>query len=91
MARRMEEDAIRRRAYELWLEEGRPHDRHDVHWHRAREEVQRQFEHDTAHAGDTPDRLKYPQAVEEAIEDPGRSHRPGGDEWATTSDQRGAP
>lgn len=85
------DDVIRRRAYHIWEEEGRPEGRHDEHWHRAREEIERQFHHDTAHAGEDADRLKYPQAVEEAIEDPGRSRRPGGDQWATTSYQRGAP
>lgn len=91
MAQRMEEDAIRRRAYEIWEEQGRPIGRHDEHWMRARDEVQRQFDQETETAGKDPDRLKYTQAIEEAVEDPGRSRRPGGDQWATTSDQRGAP
>jgi hypothetical protein len=29
------EAGIRERAYHLWLEEGRPHGRHDEHWRRA--------------------------------------------------------
>lgn len=29
------DDAIRARAYQFWLEEGRPHGRHDIHWQRA--------------------------------------------------------
>jgi hypothetical protein len=27
------------RAYHIWLEEGRPHGRHDEHWHRAEREM----------------------------------------------------
>jgi len=30
---------IEERAYHLWLEEGRPHGRHDEHWHRAEREL----------------------------------------------------
>jgi large subunit ribosomal protein L21 len=29
------EEAIRARAYQFWLEEGRPHGRADIHWQRA--------------------------------------------------------
>lgn len=29
------DDRIRRRAHEIWESEGRPHGRHDDHWHRA--------------------------------------------------------
>ena len=29
------DDIIRARAYQFWLEEGRPHGRHDIHWQRA--------------------------------------------------------
>jgi len=29
------EDAIRARAYQFWIEEGRPEGRHDIHWQRA--------------------------------------------------------
>lgn len=90
-ARTIAEDAIRRRAYQLWQEEGQPEGRHDEHWRQAREELWREFQQATEHAGEDPDRLKYPQAIEEAIQDPGRSRRPGGGEWATTADQRGAP
>ena len=31
--------AIRERAYHLWLEQGRPHGRHDEHWRRAEREL----------------------------------------------------
>jgi hypothetical protein len=34
-----DEDAIRRRAYELWELDGRPDGRHDDHWRRARLEL----------------------------------------------------
>lgn len=91
MAHSPEDDAIRRRAYEIWLDEGRPEGNRDEQWYRVRDEVQRRFDRDTAHAGEIPDRLKYTQAIEEALEDPGRSRRPGGDQWGTTADQRGAP
>lgn len=37
-----EEEAIRSRAYRLWEEAGRPEGDHETHWHRAREELQRQ-------------------------------------------------
>lgn len=86
-----DEDRIRSRAYQIWEEEGRPEGRHDEHWYRARAELERQLHRNTEHVGEDPKRLKYPNAIEEAIEDPGRSQRPGGGEWATTSDQRGAP
>lgn len=29
------EDRIRQRAYEIWEREGRPHGRHEDHWHEA--------------------------------------------------------
>jgi large subunit ribosomal protein L21 len=29
------EEAIRARAYQFWLDEGRPHGRHEIHWQRA--------------------------------------------------------
>lgn len=82
---------IRQRAYELWESEGRPEGRHDEHWHRARAEIERQYQANTEHVGEDPDRLKYPNAIEEAIDDPGRSQRPGGGKWASTSNERGAP
>jgi hypothetical protein len=31
-----DEEYVRRIAYELWEKEGRPHGRHDQHWHQAR-------------------------------------------------------
>jgi predicted flap endonuclease-1-like 5' DNA nuclease len=30
-----QEDSIRARAYQYWLEEGRPEGRHEIHWQRA--------------------------------------------------------
>jgi hypothetical protein len=42
-ARAAEEDPeverIRTRAYEIWERDGRPHDRHHEHWHRAETEI----------------------------------------------------
>ena len=32
-------DLIRRRAYEIWEIEGRPHGRHVIHWLRAESEI----------------------------------------------------
>ncbi len=40
-AGKSEEERLRRRAYELWEREGRPHGRHEHHWHLAREEAAR--------------------------------------------------
>jgi len=33
------ERRIRERAYQLWEQDGRPHGRHDNHWHQASQEV----------------------------------------------------
>ncbi len=33
------ESAIRQKAYELWEKSGRPHGRHEEHWHQAAAEV----------------------------------------------------
>jgi hypothetical protein len=30
---------IKDRAYHIWVSEGRPHGKHDEHWHRAEREV----------------------------------------------------
>jgi Protein of unknown function (DUF2934) len=35
-----DEDRIRERAYDIWIEEGRPHGRDLAHWQRARRELQ---------------------------------------------------
>jgi len=29
------EDLVRARAYQIWLDEGRPHGRHEIHWQKA--------------------------------------------------------
>jgi hypothetical protein len=29
------EDLVRARAYQFWLDEGRPHGRHEIHWQKA--------------------------------------------------------
>lgn len=34
------EEIIRARAYQYWLDEGRPHGRHEIHWQRALASVQ---------------------------------------------------
>lgn len=34
-----DEENVRRIAYDLWEKEGRPHGRHDQHWHEARHEA----------------------------------------------------
>jgi hypothetical protein len=34
-----DEDAIRAKAYELWLSDGQPHGRDLHHWHTAREQL----------------------------------------------------
>ena len=33
------EDRVRQRAYRLWEQAGRPHGRHEDHWHQASQEV----------------------------------------------------
>lgn len=33
------DDNIRKRAHQLWEEEGQPHGRHEDHWKRAQEEL----------------------------------------------------
>jgi hypothetical protein len=35
---------IQERAYAIWEAEGRPHGKHDEHWHRAAEEIARESE-----------------------------------------------
>lgn len=37
--RPVEDDEIRRRAYEIWLREGRPEGRSEEHWQRAKVEL----------------------------------------------------
>jgi hypothetical protein len=34
------EQAIRERAYHLWLEAGQPEHQHEEHWHRARQIIE---------------------------------------------------
>jgi len=34
-----DDSAIRKRAHQIWEEEGRPHGKHDEHWQRAASEV----------------------------------------------------
>lgn len=41
---RPNDDRVRGRAYALWLAEGRPEGRAESHWHRARAELEREFE-----------------------------------------------
>ena len=33
------EDLVRARAYQFWLDEGRPHGRHEIHWQKAVDSV----------------------------------------------------
>ena len=35
-----QDERIRKRAYEIWCDEGCPEGRQDEHWHRAREEIE---------------------------------------------------
>ena len=37
-----DEHRIRERAYDMWIEEGRPHGRDLAHWQRAHRELQRE-------------------------------------------------
>jgi hypothetical protein len=36
------EERVRRRAHEIWEQEGRPEGRHEDHWRQAREEIDRE-------------------------------------------------
>lgn len=59
-----DEERLRERAYAIWEQEGRPHGRHEEHWHRAREEL--------GHSGDTGlgragDALRGVDAVPSAV------------------------
>ena len=36
---RGEDEQVRKRAYELWEQEGKPDDRHDEFWHQAQAEI----------------------------------------------------
>ena len=38
------EEAIRHRAYLIWLPEGQPHDRAEEHWHRVTEAIRQEAE-----------------------------------------------
>jgi hypothetical protein len=38
-----DERRIRERAYDIWIEEGRPHGRDLAHWRRARQELHREL------------------------------------------------
>ena len=44
-------ERIRRRAYELWQQEGRPEGRADDHWHRAEAQLRGEPEAAGVHAG----------------------------------------
>ncbi len=49
-----DEDDIRRKAYDLWEEEGRPEGKHHEHWHKAQERLREPAPlPDAAHAGTT--------------------------------------
>jgi hypothetical protein len=37
-----QEERIRARAYAIWMEEGRPHGKHEEHWHRAAREIEQE-------------------------------------------------
>ena len=59
------EDCVRRRAYRIWEAEGRPPNKHDEHWRRARDEIERESHLAAECAGDMDRRL--PLHVEEAL------------------------
>lgn len=84
----IDEDAIRRRAFRIWEAEGRPPNKYDEHWQRARAEIEREFHRVTDHAGDWDRRINPPLQVEEAL-DPGLSQQPGGRKWGSDAVKRG--
>jgi hypothetical protein len=59
------DDCVRRRAYRIWEAEGRPPGKHDEHWRRAREDIEREHRLVHDHAHDMDHRL--PLHVEEAL------------------------
>ena len=57
------DDAIRERAYRIWLDEGRPHGRHDDHWLRAKSELESESGGGTKTVGrQSPRRRRAPAA-----------------------------
>lgn len=45
-----EDEQVRKRAYELWEQEGKPEDRHEEFWHQAQAEITSSGEGDTQDA-----------------------------------------
>jgi hypothetical protein len=50
-----EENAIRLRAYQLWLDAGRPDDKHEEHWYQAIDEFNLKRELETVADGIPPE------------------------------------
>lgn len=63
----IDENAIRRRAFRTWDAEGRPADKYDEYYRRARKEIEAEFQRAIAHVGDVEHRLNPPMQVEEAL------------------------
>jgi hypothetical protein len=84
----LDEDAVRRRALELWKEQGEPYGQNPQLLARARAEIRREFEKRTRDAGDYPHSLHAPLEIQEALT-PGESHKPGGYKWSSNPGERG--
>ncbi len=68
-----EEERIRRKAYDLWVQEGHPHGRADLHWQMAREIIATEdsYGDTTMPLGDTIDPvMEPPEALENTGEFP---------------------
>jgi hypothetical protein len=66
---------IEERAYAIWEAEGRPHGRHDEHWHRAAQEIARESDEassqpapsgGSSQAGSVPGLRSHPAASPQA-------------------------
>ena len=75
-------DHISRRAYEMWEAEGRPHGKHDEHWHAARRELDGTTA-DAPSAGSAPD---HPGMMGDGTEEQNLD-QPGNPEARITEDE----
>lgn len=63
----IDENVIRRRAFRTWDAEGRPPERYEEFYRRARAEIEAEFRRATDHVGDVDHRMNPPLHVEEAL------------------------
>lgn len=78
------EEMIRRRAHEIWEQEGRPHGRHEDHWQKAAGEITQELERiKAAHTPATAEEIEAPAAP--------RRGRPRKAEVPTTGEESPTP